>query len=338
MAGHPDLRPSPPMLAAFFRSNQPAVLVSVPLVVAALFVPACWHAPVQNASLMPVASLMQHLVGGSAWANALAGMVLVALATVQLAILVNALELMDRRNHLVALTFPVLLAGLCGPGCYDPALLGLPFVLFALRRAWSISNTGAALAALFDAALLIGLAALCYLPYAVLLVVLWISTSLIRPFAWREYVLPVISVVLVFCIAWMALHLAGRTPWRPLLTVMPDDMAPAVLWQGLSRKAFLVIAMPILLLALAAFYRSQAQSVMRGRNLRSAFMALALSLAVLMGLLSWLKGSFPAVLAASPIGGIAAYLFLNPKRRWLAELGLGAMLCAALWVRWGGGM
>jgi len=325
------------MLAAFFRSNQPAVLVSVPLVVVALFVPSFWHVPVQQGALMPLALLMQHWIGSSAWANALAGMALVSLATVQLSILVNAVELMDRRNHLVAIIFPLLLAGLGGTGCYDPALLGLPFVLFALRRAWSISNTGEALAALFDAALLIGLAALCYLPYAVLLVVLWISTSLIRPFAWREYVLPVVGLSLVFYIAWMALHLVGSAPWRPLLTVMPDDMAPAVLGQGLARKSFLVIAMPILLLALAAFYRSQAQSVMRGRNLRSAFMALALSLAVVMGLLTWLKGSFPAVLPALPAGGIAAYLFLNPKRRWLAELGLGAMLCAVLWVRWSGG-
>jgi len=325
------------MLAAFYRSNQPAVLVSVPLVVALLFAPAFWHAPLPSGALMPLAALVQSWIGESALAHALLGIVLVSSSTIQLAALLNALELMDRRNHLVAIAFPLALAGLGGPACYDPALLGLPLVLFALRRAWSITNTSAALAPLFDASLLIGLAALCYLPYVVLLVVLWISTSLIRSFAWREYVVPTIGVALMFYLAWMVLQLIGHAPWLPMRSLIPADMAPAVLWQGTARKAFLVLLLPTLLLALAAFNRSQSKSVIRGKNLRSAFMALALALALVIGLLATLKGGFPAVLAALPAGVIAAYLFLDPRRNWLAELSLMALAGMALWVRWGAG-
>lgn len=322
------------MLAGLFRSNQPAVLLAVPLLSAALFLPAFWHAPPVSDEGMPLAQLVQRLIGAAAWSNALVGIVLISIVAIQLAVLLNGLELMDRRNHLVALLLPVLLAGLGGPRCYDPALLGMPFVLLAVRRTWSVENTGPALRALFDAGLLTGLAALCYLPYALMLVVIWASVSVIRPFAWREYALPLLALGLVFYLTWAALHLSGETPWRPLLTIMASDSDPAVLWVGWPRRIFLSLLVPLLLLALAAFNASYARCVMRGKNLRSSFMAFSLALCVIMFLLQGLKGSFPAVLAAVPAAVIAGYAVLNPRRDWLAELAIAALLCAAVAVRW----
>lgn len=322
------------MLAAFFRSNQPAVLVSAPLVAAALFAPSFWHQPVAEGPLMPVAELVQRALGDRAWAHGMLGIVLITAVAMQLAVLINSLELMERRNHLAVLSFPVVLAGVCGPGAYDPALLGLPLVLFALRRSWSISNTGPALAALFDAGLLLGLASLCYLPYALLLAVLWSSTSLIRPFAWREYLLPVLAVAVVFGLTWITLHLAGLTPWRPLHTVMSEAMQPAVLWDAAARKGFVSLLALVVLFAAAAFAGSYAHSVMRGKNLRLALLALTLALAAVIALLGLMHGGFPAVLAALPLGVLVAYPFLKPKRGWLAELALSGMTGLAVWVRW----
>lgn len=322
------------MLAAIFRSNQPAVLLAVPLVVGALFLPALWQQPVPSAGLMPLAQLVQDLLGQSPWAHALAGWFLTTVVTVQMAVLFNALELYDRRNHLPALLLPITLAGLGGPGAYDPALLGMPFALLAFRRAWSINNTGAALGALFDASLLIGLAALCYLPYAFLLAVLWASASLLRPFAWREYVLPTLGLAFVFYLAWAALVLLHRTPWRPLPTVMAPDQVPAMIWSGTARRAFLVLLIPQLLLAFAAFNRSHAQSVMRGKNLRSSFMAFAMALVVLMAMLSLLRGGFPAVLAAVPAAALLGYLHMGPRRAWLAETAVLGLVLTAIWARW----
>jgi hypothetical protein len=321
------------MIAAFFRSNQPAVLAALPVVVAALFAPAFWHAPAPGAALMPLAALAHHMLGSSGWAHALLGAALIAAVAVQLTVLCNALDLIDRRNHLVAVTLPVALAGL-GSTAHDPALLGLPFLLMGMRRAWSVSNNGPALAMLFDAGLLLGVAALCYLPYAFVLVALWASTSLIRPFAWREYIMPVFAVALAFYLAWLVLHLLGHGPWRPMLTLMGPDGDPAVLWQGAARKAFLILLVAALIVALAAFNRSHARSVMRGKNLRSAFMAFALALCVITGLLALLKGAFPAVLVAVPAAVLLAYPLVDPRRGWLAEAVLIGLFALALWVRW----
>lgn len=328
------LRTNGPMLAAFYRSNQPVVLFSLPVLAAALFAPAFWGVAPQAEGVMPLAGLVQRVLGGAPWLSAAAGLLLVVVAQLQLVALINDLELMDRRNHLVAFFLPVALAGFGPQGLYDPALLGLPFVLWSLRRAWGIANTGAALQPLFDAGLLAGLAALCYLPYAVVVVVIWASVSVIRPFAWREYVLPLLGCALLFYLAWGILRLSGSEPWLPLRTVMAVDAHPALLWRGAAQRVYTLLFVLVLLIALAAFNASFARSVMRGKNLRSAFMALALAMVMLMALLQLLKGSFPAVLAALPAAVLVSYAFLQPRRGWLAESGALALLALALWLRW----
>lgn len=322
------------MLAAFFRTNQPSALLALPVLTLLLFLPACWHAPPAAGPQMPLATLAESVMGGSLVAKGIAGMLLMILTALQLGALINDLELMERRNHLVAFLFPVAMAGIGTDGLYDPALLGMPFVLWSLRLAWRIDNTGKALQPLFDAGLLLGLATLCYLPYALVLIVLWASASVIRPFAWREYLLPLLAIGIMLYITWALLLLSGFEHWQPLHTVMNSDQHAADLFGSTPRKAFMALLVVLLLVALAAFNASYARSIVRGKNLRSAFMALALTFVVAMLFLRLLKGSFPAVLAALPAAVIACYALLQPRRAWLGEVAALSLFAIALWVRW----
>ncbi|MBL0129513.1 MAG: hypothetical protein IPP83_19145 [Flavobacteriales bacterium] len=322
------------MLAGLFRSNQPAVLLVLPVVVAGLFLPCFWHEPVAPGMMMPLAAAVASMIGPSAWAGVLLGLLLVMSIAVQLALLMNALEFMDRRNHLVAFLFPVALAGLGGGLGYDPALLGMPFVLMALRRTWSVGNADPALGASFNAGLLIGLAAMCYLPYAFLIAVLWASSSVIRPFAWREYVLPVVGMALPFYFAWVVLNLTDRLPWKPLHTILSPDADPMILSGSSVQVAFMVLMALVILVALFAFSSGYARSIIRGKNLRSSLLAFALALTVIMFMLHLIKDSFPAVLAAVPCAIFGGYAFVAPRRAWLAECAALGLLTLALWVRW----
>ncbi len=322
------------MLLAFFRSNQPAVLLAVPLLAALLFMPAFWGAPPAHTGAMPLYALLLQLTGGYAGLRTGLALVLIVLLAVQLAALLNALELLDRRNHLVALLFPMLFAGLSPSMALDPALLGMPLVLFALRRTWALPNAGPGLSRVFDAGLLIGLAGLCYLPYLFMLFVVWASVSVIRPFAWREYLLPLLAVALVLYLAWGLLRVLGLGPWEPMATLRAQEATPAVVWTSPMRKDFVALAVLWLLLGFAAFNKSYARSVMRGKNQRSGLMAFAMALGILMVLLSLIKGAFPSVIAAVPASVIMAYLALAPRRPWLAELATLAGLGLAFWLQW----
>jgi hypothetical protein len=322
------------MGASLFRSNQPAVLLTVPLLVLALFLPGTWAPVPPIGAAMPLAAWLMGLLGPSSVAHGVAAMVLVAIVAIQAAALLNALELMDRRNHLAALLVPLVLAGLSGPQACDPALMGMPLVLAAFRRAWSINNNGPALQALFDAGLLLAMASLFYLPFAFLLAVIWASVSIIRPFAWREYVLPLLALALVYYIAWAVLVIADRVPWRPLATIAAADGSP-FRWGGSApRTAFDSLLLALLAVAAIAFQASHARSIMRGKNLRSAFMGFALASAMAMAAVWAIKRSFPAVVVAVPAGLLAGYALLQPRRPWLAGLAAWTLLLLTLWLRW----
>ncbi|MBX2972120.1 MAG: hypothetical protein KF797_03370, partial [Flavobacteriales bacterium] len=190
------------MLARLFRSNQPGVMVLLLLLVPGLFLRHWMAAPPELSGGMPLARALAGLSGMAGWVHG----TLVALCACILAILVTVLmnetELVDRRNHLPALLVPLAVALAVPPGSAGAGFFGLPFVVWAMHRTWSISSGGKALGALFDAGLFIGIAAQLYVPYAFLLVVVWASVSVIRPFQWREYLVPLVGVALVFYMGW----------------------------------------------------------------------------------------------------------------------------------------
>jgi hypothetical protein len=189
------------------------------------------------------------------------------------------------------------------------------------------------LARLFDTGLLIALAALCYLPYAFLLVAIWSGVSLVRPFAWREYVVPAVAVALVFYLCWAVLHLTGQSPWRPFLTIS-GAMATAFTC-SIPQRWFLAVAGLLLLFALLAFANDHRHSVIRGKNIRSSFLAFAFGTAVIVALPWFMLKSFSPTLVAVPISMLCGYPLLRPRWAWLAEIVVLGLVGLALWGRWG---
>lgn len=327
------------MLAGLFRSNQPGVLLALLVLVPLLFGPTLTLPFVAIPTVMPLTGLLQTLLAGSTGAQGILGMALIITVAVQLTFLANGTELMERRNHLPSLLFPLLLAAFSRGGSFDPALAGMPLVILAMRRTWAMMNTGSALGSLFDAGLLLGIAALFYLPYAFLVVVIWASTSVIRPFQWREYVVPLVGCLLMFYMAWAVLWLMGQESWRPLLTIATTapSMGPAPGPIELQRLFLYIVLGALLLVAVLVFASDYQRSVMREKNLRSSFLALMAALAVIILLVWALNGAFPPVLLAAPLAVFGAYPLLGTRRAWLSELAAFSLLALALWAQWGMG-
>jgi hypothetical protein len=321
------------MLAAPFRSNQPAVLAVLLVLVPVLFWSALGTSPAPAGHEMPLQALVLRTLGTGPWAQGLFSMALVLLVAVQLTALMNNTDQADRRHHLPALLFPLLLAATGQTLRPDSALLGMPFVLWSLRRGWSITNTGKALSPLFDAGLLLGIAALFYLPYAFLVVVLWASASVIRPFHWREYVAPVLGCAVIIYMAWGVLFLRGLTPWRPLQTIVEAARKPEVLPVAVQWSYAIVIGL-VVLFALANFASGYQRGVMRVKNMRSSFLAFGAGQGVIMAAAWALNGRVPPVLLAAPLAIFCSHAFLGQKRPWLRETGIGALIALAFWAQW----
>lgn len=324
------------MFAKAFRSNRPAVLLVLLVLLPALFLPGWWKMTTVPANNMPLFAMVVGLCQQLTWLPGLLTMLVVAICSIQLSAIANRTELLGPRGYLPALLFPLFLAVLSPNRVLEPALLGMPFVLAAMGRTWSIASNPKVLGALFDAGVLLGIAALFHLPFAFLVVVAWASVSVIRPFHWREYVLPLVGVAVPLYLAWVLQRLTEPTDWHPLYTVLSDLPAAArsiaitlpTLW---TMRLLLLLFVPGSFVAYSDLYQ---HSVMREKNLQASFMAFFFASGVLIAVSSFMEGSFPAVLLAAPYAVFAAHALRGPRSGWLSEAGVLALLALGLWIQW----
>jgi hypothetical protein len=326
------------MLVRMFRQNQPAVLFLL-----ALVVPLVWPASGPDAPIgafrfregMPLYRLLAPVWAGPWWLQWLVGVLLTSGTALLLDRLSNEAELFERRNHLPALLFPLVLA--LGPsGLWpDPALFGLPWVLWSFSSCWSAQGRSSALGKLFDAGLLLGVASLWYMPYLFLVVVIWASVAVMRPFSWREHVLPVVGLCLPMFLCWGVLEVAGSDAWHPIATARDHQLLGSSAPRSWMLKVLGgVVLIPLALASILAFASVYQRSIMREKNVRSSFLAASLGMAVLIGFEWMLNRTFPGVLMAMPVSVLFTYGLLRVQRTWLVEAGVALLFGLALWARW----
>lgn len=327
------------MVVGLFRQNQPAVLVGLlPLILL------LWPGgPFSSQEIlatgpagMPLYRLVSWLMAQGPWACATVSIIWVAGLALQLSYVANESELFDRRNYLPALLLLILLALAPGGLVPDPAMVGMPFVLAALRRIWSSQADHRALGPVFDAGLWIGLAMLVHLPYAFLVAVLWASIAVMRPFHWREYLLPILGAGTLLFICWGVLQFLGPHLWQPraslVLNAPPLSSLARLHW--VYGVLLVVLASIFIVSAAMSFARGYARGVMREKNTRSSFLAFTFA-CVLLVTFDWsLHRSLAPVLLALPLAVLLSWPLLQTRRLFLADMGVLALLLLAVWARW----
>lgn len=327
------------MVVGLFRQNQPAVLAAV-VPLAILFWPG---GPFSSQEVldsfplgMPLFRPVAWLMAQGVWACATVSIIWVVALAVQLTYVANESELFERRNYLPALLLPILLGLAPGGLVPDPAMVGMPFVLAALRRIWGSQGDHRALGPLFDAGLWIGLATLVHLPYAFLVAVLWASIAVMRPFHWREYVLPILGLGVVLFICWGVLQFIDPGSWqmRSSLALRSAPLSSLARLHWVHGVLLVVLGSGFIVIAAMSFSRGYARGVMREKNTRSSFLSFTFACALLV-VFGWLlHGSLAPVLVALPLAVFLSWPLLHMRRLLLADMGVLAMLLLAVWARW----
>jgi hypothetical protein len=322
------------MLLTFFRQDRPQAYAVLVLILAALLFPGVTQAPEPDAAhAMPLARPLLPLLSGPSLSAKLLMFALVLVNALLLDHMANQHELLGRRSHLPALMFTLTLP--LGPTGTAPsmALLGTPFVLMALHRVLATAGRSRVLGVLFDAGLLVGLAGVVHLPLLFMVVMIWTSVSVMRPFQWREYVVPLLAALLPLLLLVAAGELGVIGPVRPFATLRHAQ--PEGPWEEPVRRTLIVLLFLFLLLAgVLSFVANYRSSVVRAKDLRSAFLSFVLCLMVPMGLERLLNGAVPSVFLAVPGAMVFSYPLVGRRRTWLGETALLSLLALALWAQW----
>ncbi len=251
-------------------------------------------------------------------ANVLLTAVLVVAQGLWVNRLVNEYNLLSKPSFLPALLF-VTVSSLLSPFLTLNLPLVTNFLMIGLAQGiLSIHRKDEARSVMYNLGMVVGLGTLLYFPFIAMLVLLWISLILFRPFNWREWLSVLMGFLTVyffigFFYYWTDSFGRFYQIWLPLGNKFV--LAPVI-----SRYDYITFLPVAFIFVLAAFslqknfFRSYVQ-------IRKSFQALfAMSiLAILCFYLDPDSGVSHFLLAALPAAVFMAYYFLNARIRWFYE-------------------
>lgn len=319
------------MILRVFRSNQPALGFLYPFFAGLLWLPGWWVDQPTDQQM----TLIQSPFFSSGWSDGVSKGIAFAMVLAG-AWLFNQLfqqfDLTERKNQLPGLCYVIAFS-------WSPYLLqftfllpGQIFLLLAVRRLMAVYRQPVVLRELFDAGIFAALAALCYLPFATLLIACWLSIGLLRPFQWREWFMPIVAFVVIVTIFFSLSYLFG---WQISLNSeeiwqIPQRMVPLGLFAGFK---YMLAGILVLMSAVSVpgFLGALQRSTMRNRNLKMIMVIFGGTLAALYLLMLFWPGLGSNVyLLAFPVALMLVYAVADKKPNRIITLLFYLLLVMAL--------
>jgi hypothetical protein len=230
----------------------------------------------------------------------------------------NTYNLFGRPSFLTALMYMTLAS------LHLPFLLLTPILLCNFISIWMLSkllslySTQDVRSLLFDLGMLVGLGSLIYFPFILMLLLLWISLSIFRPFYWKEWMIPIIGLsVLYFALGvlyfWLDRMQEFYNIWTPFI-------APISPYLQIDKTDYLVF-LPVLLvlfLFVAILQKTFFKSIVHIRKtLQLLFMMLVVAVASVF--LSYDHKIVHFLMAAPVLSIYMGYYFQFSEKKWFYE-------------------
>ncbi len=173
-------------------------------------------------SYMPFYSLVNTAIEGHAFLSRALSFILVLLEAFMLVRINAKFVLIQQRTFLPALFF-ILIAG-HNPILmqWNPVLPATFFIILLVGIIFGSYRDDPDSYRFFEAGILLGLGSLFYAPLAYLLVFIWISCMVQRPFYWREYLFPVLGLAVPYAITFAFLFLGDKNIPRFLSEIQSE--------------------------------------------------------------------------------------------------------------------
>ena len=200
----------------------------------------------------------------------------------------------------------------------SPVLIGNFIIILMIDKFLQLAKTANVISIMFDVGMLIALGTLIYFPFIMLLLMLWLSLLMYRPFNWREWISGIIGFLTIFSFVAVIYYWNDRLDrfidiLQPLANKFPNRLE-------INLDDYLVLIPVGIIMILAAiqlrenFYRSFIST-------RKAFQMLFFMFVVAMISFYTKPGVTVAhfLLCVPPGAVLLAYYFSNAKKRWVYE-------------------
>ncbi len=323
------------MLIRFFKTNQPASFIALPLFAAALWL-GSWIKPgiPEPVPPMPLYALVSYL-NSIPYLSEVLAFLLVISQGFYLNYIINKYDLRDSRersNFLAALFCIFFLSLFHEFRTLLPQHFAGLFLLLMLDRIFSSYRTEQAFSNCFDAGLLAGIASLFYFPSIVFFLLVWTGFVVLRAFNWREWLISFFGLLVPWLIIITYYFWFGRLDDFFSLQVA-SVFAPHYFQFGSPDHALLIFIFTGLCLVPAMLGFMQAMT--SGKIKTNKFFLLFLwflVFAVISGLVFPIASYTHFTLAAVPLAVIFSNWFLTLKKSWIAESLFAVLLGAFIYA------
>lgn len=323
------------MFIKIFKSNSPASIILLPLLVAF-----CWVKAFVDPSAVVVEHGMPLYRLFLSWAQSLPilaaviGYTIVVLTGFLYNYITNEHELLPRRTYLPGLLYSVLMSSSPLLLQCHPVIFANFFIMLMLNALINTYRQNTAFNGVFEAGFFLAIASLFYFPVIFLFPLLFVSLVVLRPFIWREWCIVIIGFIFPY------IYVITYYYWKDSLHLFWKDQVVSPIINDNRDWHFFMEPNPVfwmllgfLLLALVRVSSGFAVQKLKSKKgytllfwlLPISFLTILFAPAISMVSLS---------LLVVPAAVIIANYFFSMKKEWLAGLLLWIIYLTELVVIW----
>jgi len=233
--------------------------------------------------------------------------------------IINNFNFLGKPNFLPALMYMTLVSLFIPFLVLSPPLICNFIAIWMLGKLFNIYKQADVKGLMFDLGMIVAFGSLIYFPFMVMMVLLWISLIIFRPFNWREWITPLLGFTAVYFLLGVVYYWTNRLPeffkiFEPWGYSFPSELS-------LNIYDYLVIV-PIIVALLFFLFILKDHFFKSIVHLRKSFQLLFLMILLTLGsfYLSQHITINHFLLCAPPLAIYLAFYFSYAKSKWVYEV------------------
>ena len=237
-----------------FISNRASTVIVIPALLLVFWFGSFFQILPENINSTFAYELVYQEFGGFPILNRILGFLIVIALVFVISRIFNANDFYSKENAIPSLMLIIMIGAWNGFHFFSPIYFSLILLLLAVSRILKIYHQKSVIKELFDASILIGFAALFYYPIILFVLSIWIFLMVSRSFNLREFIIPLVGLLLPFYFLWVAFYFFEIPPDFFRLTAVSE--VKSLLFQvGLTQRLYFVITVIILVFSLIYLFR-----------------------------------------------------------------------------------
>jgi len=319
------------VILKFYKSDNLTGLVLLPIIGILFWLPALLSPTVvdfSNAS--PLFQWVEN-VGSPIFLTVIALLIIVISALI-LNDVINKNEIFSRNTFLPALIYLISMSAIKEHQALSPIVISNLFWILAFKRLFNIYSQIPCKKEVFDATVLILFGGLFYFPSILMVALVWVVLKILRPFVWREWVIPffafiVFGVYYIVALIWRN----SFNNWLDYFTFDSEQYSSiniANLW-----PYYILLGVAVVLVSFSghSVLSQYKASSLRFRKIIFFFLfMIILTITILFIVQYFSNENVYSLLGAVPLSLLITFYFNYAKKEWLSQLFFYTMFISIL--------